>query len=107
MSCAWVSIHALAELGALNRRRGVAADALLYTTELFEPGVPLSFRGTLRGEIDIADAAWVVAGLNLLPALGSSKTSGLGWLRAEAVVRDEGEIVEVQTLRAALLEEVR
>lgn len=92
---------------ALNRRRGVAADALLYTTELFKPGVPISLQGTLTGEIDVADAAWLIAGLKLLPALGRAKSTGLGWLRAEAVVKVDNRVVDARTLRAALQEVIR
>jgi CRISPR/Cas system CSM-associated protein Csm3 (group 7 of RAMP superfamily) len=89
---------------ALNRRRGVAADALLYTTELFEPGVPISFKGTLTGEINLASAAWVVAGLGFLAALGRAKSTGLGWLQAKTVVRIDGQIVDADALRGALEE---
>jgi len=92
---------------ALNRRRGVAADGLLYTTELFEAGEPISFSGTLTGEIDQVNAAWLVAGLNLLPALGRAKSAGLGWLRAEAVVRIDGCVIDAGALRTALQEVVR
>jgi len=90
---------------ALSRRRGVAEDHLLYTTELFETGTPLVFKGTLRGDLTVVDAALVVAGLRLTPALGRGKTGGLGWMTAQAVVRDNQEIWDDATLRAALTEE--
>lgn len=90
---------------ALSRRRGVAEENLLYTTELFEPGTPLEFSGTLRGDLTVEDAALVVAGLRLIPALGRGKSGGLGWMRAKAVVKDGGEVWDDATLRAALTEE--
>ncbi len=92
---------------AMNRRRGVAADALLYTTELLETGEAISFEGTLTGEIEQVDVAWLVAGLNLLSALGRAKSTGLGWLCAEAVVRVDGCVVDANTLRTALQEVIQ
>ena len=92
---------------ALNRRRGVAADALLYTTELFEPGVPVSFKGVLTGEIGLVSTAWVVAGLNFLTAMGRAKSAGLGWVEAKAVVQIDGCVVDDEELRVALLEVAR
>lgn len=87
---------------AINRRRGVAADALLYTTEVFQAGTPLVFQGTLVGEIALHDAAWLVAGLKLLATLGRAKSTGLGWLQATAVVRADGQPVDEAALRALL-----
>ena len=89
---------------ALNRRRKVAEDNLLYTTELFQPGVPVAFSGTLDGAIDLESAAWLAAGLQLMANLGQGKSTGLGWCRAEVTVRqDDAEITPAQ-LRAALQE---
>ncbi len=89
---------------AISRRRGVAEDALLYTTELFMPGVPLVFAGTLAGAITQCEAAWVVAGLRLLPALGRAKSAGLGYLKAESVVRLNGKVLDQASLRQELEE---
>jgi CRISPR/Cas system CSM-associated protein Csm3 (group 7 of RAMP superfamily) len=89
---------------ALSRRRRVTEDALLYTTELFMPGLPITFEGTLTGPISERDAAWLVAGLRLLPALGRSKSTGLGRLEAKAVVQLEGQALDDARLRAALQE---
>lgn len=75
---------------ALSRRRGVAEDALLYTTELFEPGVELVFHGQLVGDLTPPQVALVLAGLKLLPALGRGKSGGLGWFRVEAEVSGPG-----------------
>ena len=90
---------------ALSRRRGVAEEALLYTTELFEPGTPLEFSGTLSGDLTVAEAALVIAGLRLMPALGRGKSGGLGWMTAKTVVKADDAIWDEATLRAALTEE--
>ena len=89
---------------AISRRRGVAEENLLFTTELFEPGTPLEFSGKLRGDLTVRDAALVVAGLRALPAMGRGKSGGLGWMTAEVVVKQDGEIWDDATLRAALTE---
>lgn len=75
---------------ALSRRRGVAEDALLYTTELLEPGTELVFNGRLVGDLEPPEVALVLAGLKLIPALGRGKTGGLGWFRVEAKVSGPG-----------------
>ena len=89
---------------AISRRRAVAEENLLFTTELFEPGTPLAFRGTLRGDLTVEDAALVIAGLRSLPAMGRGKSGGLGWVATKAVVKQDGEIWDDATLRAALTE---
>jgi len=75
---------------ALSRRRGVAEDALLYTTELFEPGVELVFHGQLVGDLIPSQVALVLAGLRLLPALGRGKSGGLGWFRVRVETSGPG-----------------
>jgi CRISPR/Cas system CSM-associated protein Csm3 (group 7 of RAMP superfamily) len=87
---------------AISRRRGVAEDALLYTTELFEPGTHLAFSGKLRGPLSPEEAALVVAGLRLIPAMGRGKSGGLGWMTSEITVEDEGAILGEDVLRSAL-----
>jgi CRISPR/Cas system CSM-associated protein Csm3 (group 7 of RAMP superfamily) len=89
---------------AISRRRGVSEENLLFTTELFEPGTPLAFRGTLRGSGDLEprDAALIVAGLRSLPALGRGKSGGLGWMTTHIVVKEDSDILQEATLRAAL-----
>lgn len=75
---------------SINRRRRVAEDALLYSTELFYPGVTLIFGGVVLGEVDEVEAGLMVAGLNLIPAMGRGKSGGLGWISVEtAVYADE------------------
>lgn len=73
---------------ALNRQRRVAEDALLYRTELLWPGLPLTFKGTLQAPLALKQVAYLVAGLHYLPALGRSKSSGLGWVMVQVKVRD-------------------
>lgn len=86
----------------INRRRRVAGEHLLYTTELFKPGVEVTFTGILRGMMTIEEAAWVVAGFNLLSSMGGGKSTGLGWLKAEVAVRQAGKPVAVEVLRRAV-----
>jgi CRISPR/Cas system CSM-associated protein Csm3 (group 7 of RAMP superfamily) len=89
---------------AISRRRRVSEESLLYTTEMFEPGVPLSFEGTLLGEITQRETALVVAGLKLLPALGRGKSGGLGWFSTAVQVQEDGQVLDEATLQQALME---
>ncbi len=87
----------------LSRRRKVAADHLLYTTELFQPGVPLQFHSVLRGNITQETAAWLSAGVRYLDSVGSDRTRGLGWLTGEALVKDAAsQVMAAAALRAIL-----
>ena len=90
---------------AINRRRRVAQDDFLYDTELFLPGVPLEFSGAVQGEMSRPQAAFLVAALRLVPAVGRSKSAGLGWINATAVVNDNGQPVSLDDLAAALAQE--
>jgi CRISPR/Cas system CSM-associated protein Csm3 (group 7 of RAMP superfamily) len=63
----------------ISRRRSVAADQLLYDTEVFLPGGSVTFGGEIGGYVDEQDLALLVAGLENLITLGGSKTGGLGW----------------------------
>jgi CRISPR/Cas system CSM-associated protein Csm3 (group 7 of RAMP superfamily) len=67
----------------ISRRRGVAADQLLYDTEVFLPGSTLGFRGEISGEADKEDLGLLVAGLENLITLGGGKTAGLGWCEVD------------------------
>lgn len=92
---------------AISRRRGVAEDKLLYTTELFQPGVNLIFGGVMEGDLLPGEVALVLAGLRSLPALGRGKSGGLGWLQKVAWKLDGPDVEALQTpagLRAALKE---
>lgn len=74
---------------ALSRQRRVAEDQLLYTTEVFLPGVPLTLSGTITGELDEADLALLRAGLDSLFAIGGGKSRGLGWFDLTVEVQSE------------------
>jgi len=89
---------------AINRRRGVAQDDFLYDTELFLPGAPLEFSGSVHGDISRSQAAFLVAALRLVPALGRSKSAGLGWISATAEVKENGRPVSPADLAAAIEE---
>lgn len=79
--------HTTQRMGVtLNRRRRVAEDAFLYSTELLYPGIALQFSGSIIGPITQAQAGLLVAGLHLLPALGRGKTGGLGWVTMDITV---------------------
>ncbi|MFH1634280.1 MAG: RAMP superfamily CRISPR-associated protein [Chloroflexota bacterium] len=87
----------------IDRRRKVAADHLLYTTELFQPGVPLTFSGPLDGTVSSKTAAWIAAGMRYLDSLGGDRSRGLGWIVGEAIVKDRaGNVVSAEDLRAEL-----
>jgi CRISPR/Cas system CSM-associated protein Csm3 (group 7 of RAMP superfamily) len=86
---------------AVNRRRQVAQDDLLFDTELFLPGAPLAFSGALQGDITRAEAGLLLAGLKLVPALGRSKSGGLGWIEAQAAITAGGETWSPAALLAA------
>lgn len=70
----------------INRRRRVAEDARLFSTELLWPGLDLAFTGTMRGDITPAQAGLLAAGVQLLEAIGQGKTGGLGWVAAATTV---------------------
>jgi CRISPR/Cas system CSM-associated protein Csm3 (group 7 of RAMP superfamily) len=86
---------------SLSRRRRVAEDARLFTTELFLPGVPLVFGGTWGGRLTLSQLALVEAGCGAINALGRGKTGGLGWCR----VTVESQVQENDAWRAVREEE--
>ena len=64
----------------ISRRRSVAADQLLYDTEVFMPGSSVTLRGEIGGHLTAErDLGLLVAGLEHLITLGGGKTAGLGW----------------------------
>jgi CRISPR/Cas system CSM-associated protein Csm3 (group 7 of RAMP superfamily) len=67
----------------LSRRRRVAQEQLLYTTEVFLPGGTVTLEGEISGQLDEKDLGLLVAGLENLLALGGGKTSGMGWCELE------------------------
>jgi CRISPR-associated Csx10 family RAMP protein len=75
----------------LSRQRRVAEDKLLYTTEVFLPGTPITLSGTLSGDLDEQELALVRAGLDSLFTIGGGKTKGLGWFDLTINVHEEPE----------------
>jgi CRISPR/Cas system CSM-associated protein Csm3 (group 7 of RAMP superfamily) len=87
---------------SLSRRRRVAEEARLYTTEVWMPGGQPAFRGEVRGDLERDELALLTVALENLVALGAGKTGGLGWCTVEqtvSVFQDE----RWQTLDAAAL----
>jgi CRISPR/Cas system CSM-associated protein Csm3 (group 7 of RAMP superfamily) len=64
---------------SLSRRRRVAEHARLFTTELFLPGVPLTFEGTWDAKLTLKELVLLEAAFGAISALGRGKTGGLGW----------------------------
>ncbi len=78
----------------ISRRRRVAEDNLLYDSEVFLPGGPVSYRGEIQGNINKDGLGLLVAGLENLRTLGNSKTRGMGWFQPDFKVYqvlDDGE----------------
>jgi len=77
---------------SLSRRRRVAEDARLFSTELFLPGVPLVFGGRWEARLTLQQLVLIEAGCGVITALGRGKTGGLGWCRVtvESRVRENG-----------------
>ncbi len=69
----------------LSRRRHVAEEAHLFTTEVFLPGAELEFSGGIEGQLDEEGLALVLAGLRAIVSLGGDRTGGLGWCRLQAI----------------------
>ena len=88
---------------AINRRRRVAEDQHLYNTELFWPGIQLTFAGTLRGSLNRQHGALLFASLQLLSTLGRGSTGGMGWVSAHGTFREDTTMWTPERLQAALL----
>lgn len=73
----------------LSRHRRVAEDQLLYTTEVFMPGTPLTLSGTISGDLEQDELDLLRAGLDSLFALGGGKTRGMGWFDAVVTITAE------------------
>jgi CRISPR/Cas system CSM-associated protein Csm3 (group 7 of RAMP superfamily) len=65
----------------MNARRRVARDEVLYSTELFAPGVPLQFRGSVTAYTNEEQTALIIGALQTLIHLGSGRSRGLGWCK--------------------------
>jgi CRISPR-associated Csx10 family RAMP protein len=75
----------------LSRQRRVAEDKLLYTTEIFLPGTPVTLSGTISGDLEEKDLDLLRAGLESLFSVGGGKTKGLGWFELTVNICDEPE----------------
>jgi CRISPR/Cas system CSM-associated protein Csm3 (group 7 of RAMP superfamily) len=75
----------------LSRQRRVAEGQLLYTVEVFLPGMPITLSGTISGELEEKDLALLRAGLDSLFSVGGGKTQGMGWFELSMNVYDEPE----------------
>ncbi len=77
---------------SISRRRRVAEDARLFTTELFLPGIPLTFSGVWEATLSLQELALVEAGMGAITALGRAKTGGLGWcaIRVQTETQRDG-----------------
>lgn len=91
---------------SLSRRRRVAEEARLYTTEVWLPGAHPAFRGEIRGDVERDELALLSVALSNLTALGGGKTGGLGWCTIEQTVNvfEDGKWQELDV--AALRQEV-
>jgi CRISPR/Cas system CSM-associated protein Csm3 (group 7 of RAMP superfamily) len=81
----------------ISRYRRVAEDDLLYSTEVFLPGGPVIFKGSISGQIDEPDLGLLVAGLEMLATLGSGKTAGLGWFELDMTLIANLSATEAKT----------
>lgn len=88
---------------SLSRRRRVAEDARLFTTELFLPGIPLTFSGVWEAQLSLRELVLVEAGLGAITALGRGKTGGLGWcaIRVQTATWSDGEWMPVSAAERA------
>jgi len=78
---------------SLSQRRRVAEEARLFTTEIFLPGIPLTFGGVWEAELTLKELVLLEAGLGAITALGRGKTGGLGWchVSVESELWEDGE----------------
>jgi CRISPR/Cas system CSM-associated protein Csm3 (group 7 of RAMP superfamily) len=83
----------------INRERGVAEDELLYSTETFCPHPALVYQGHIKGSLqERKEVALLLAGLRSVPALGGSRSRGLGWWHLELSVKLDGQSTPVDEL---------
>ncbi len=75
----------------LSRQRRVAEDQLLYTTEVFQPGTPITLTGTISGDLTAEEQALLEAGLKSLFSIGGGKSRGLGWFDLAYTVTGEAD----------------
>jgi len=100
----WKQLHSLraTDLRAgvgINRERGVAEDDLLYSTETFSPHPVLVYQGHIIGSLkERKEVALLLAGLRSVPAIGSSRSRGLGWWHLEISVKLDDQSIPVDEL---------
>jgi hypothetical protein len=89
---------------AVSRRRRVAEDQLLYSREVFLPGVPLEFGGAITGCVERSGLALLWAAGRTLHNLGGARSGGMGWGSVAFIVheRDEGRDLTWQEVSAWL-----
>jgi CRISPR/Cas system CSM-associated protein Csm3 (group 7 of RAMP superfamily) len=89
---------------SLSRRREVAEDARLFSTEVFLPGVPLTFSAVWEADLTWTELALLEAAFGAITALGREKTAGLGWcafnVRSEVWTPEREEGASSGTWRA-------
>ncbi|MCQ3933164.1 MAG: hypothetical protein DPW16_22170 [Chloroflexi bacterium] len=76
----------------INRRRRVAQDQILYSTEVFAPGIDLEFSGSVTALVDDEALIYLLmAGLRFIEQIGSQRSRGFGWCKVDilAPVYDE------------------
>lgn len=76
----------------LSRHRRVAEDQLLYTTEVFLPGTPLTLKGVITGDLDDQELDLLRAGLDSLFTAGGGKTKGIGWYDLAVTITHEPDV---------------
>jgi CRISPR/Cas system CSM-associated protein Csm3 (group 7 of RAMP superfamily) len=84
----------------ISRQRRVAEDNLLYTVEVFQPGNILTLAGDIVGNVATEnDLMLLIAGLEMLFALGSGKTRGMGWCKPNLALELDHTPINLDDLR--------
>lgn len=74
----------------INRYRRVVQEDFLFSTELFEPGMPWTFGGQVAFTGDTVDLAPVYLAVQAVNMLGGSRSRGLGWCQLSLLPLEEG-----------------
>lgn len=83
----------------IGRKRGVAKEDLLYSTETYAPPPALVYHGRIWGALEERrEVALLLAGLRSVPAIGGVRSRGLGWWRLGVAVRLDGQLAAVDEL---------
>jgi CRISPR/Cas system CSM-associated protein Csm3 (group 7 of RAMP superfamily) len=84
---------------SLNRQRRVAQERRLFVVETApaQPQLAFSHDEAISGTLDTeAQAQLLLAGLNLLTAIGGGRSRGLGWIQSEAEATLDGQPVRLR-----------